>query len=1240
MTSINSNTKNLDLYEKVNFLFKNYLGFPNTDKTKPFFEEVGVAANNYFYGTNIFLDNIPVSPDFNNGTHNLQSSLNISSSKYISGTTQVHTDTTGIIRRFTKIKLEKIEGTNRGYFCRDNSGNNLLADAIQFNKVTDINGNRPYLYELYDSNLTQLFPSAETGNWIFDVKNGVINFPDEITGYTVNKDNPPYLTFFKYIGRKGVSELNSSDINGLNDLQQNINLKITDLSENVYKKDFIDSSFNYLKTYTDNLVSGLDVKESVKLATIVNLDADYSNGTNGIGATLTSRVNELLIIDDISRNNINDRILVKNQDNKVENGIYVIKEIGSNANQYKLQRAVPDDEGRELTGGSFVFVEEGTKNKNNGYVFTNNGTPIIGIDDIEIAQFSGAGQLIMGDGLDKDGNIIRINSSIYNRFDNLDTSFNVLESNFDNRITNLQSNVDTSFNVLESNFDNRITNLKSNVDTSFNALESNFDSRITNLQTNVDTSFNVLESNFDNRITNLQSNVDTSFNNIYTKSATDNLFLKGITVKQISETDISKNSTHGNINTILFDYDTGFNVNDASAGEVKISLGSHWKDIQINGDLSITPVGEEALNLITGNGISIIGNSNLDNNEAKSLTFSLDAKFTDLSGVPSDFKDNRGKYLTVNSSETALEFVDISLNDVYSKSFIDSSFNYLKNNLVNVLDTLPSNNNYDDRLVIRTVDNTIHRYDASSNNWISVGGTSTSTNYSDYSQILNFDVLTYHEGNTPVLVNYYDNNTPITNWSKIVDATYEYLSKTEQIVISYNAFISFNSSFINSNVSGFGGKIGIMEWVICIDDDIINNSRSYVQVDLIEGYVNLKTIINFTNNDADVNINTNTIKITNNKSIKIYARSIFNNSDNLVKLHQTSSGLARPDNLEVASIGENCNGISCKNIVDYKTQFLDVSQEIITYSSKNSITDISDNWTSVSFYNNYKPPDKTKNIILRYSPFITFSDDTFLGIKGRNAIIEWVFKVGNTILPNSRQFIHLDLIEKYFTIETNIKIDSNENLSRNILNWIGEKTVKIFARSIYNSNNDVRLHISQLSSTVKKPNIEIISIAGCDCNGQLTTSNSGSSSNANANTNTSDDRIKHNEKNILNGIDIIEKLEPKYYIKTEDLYDEEHNFILNNNGEPIDSHGNKLSINYTVEAGLIAQDLYKIPELKHTVDGYENDFNGDIILPQNKPLKVKYNDIFVYTIQALKEVIEKNKVLENRIAYLEDKINS
>ena len=451
MTSINSNTENLDLYEKVNFLFKNYLGFPNTDKTKAFFEEVGVNANNYLYGSELFLDTVPIEPLFN--INNTATSLNIPSNRYIDGITQISTDSTGVIRKFTKIKLQKIQGTNRGYFCLDGSGNNLLADAIQFNKVTDSQGNRPYLYELFDSNQSQMFPGKNTGNWIFDVKNGVINFPDEITGNTVNENNPPFLTFYKYIGRRGINKIKTSDIQGFNDNNNNINILISDLSRNVYTRDFIDSSFNYLKTYTDNVASGLDIKESVKLATNSSLNTTYHNGVNGVGATLTSVNNEVLVIDDVSNNNINDRILVKNQINKFENGIYVIKELGSSISNYKLQRAVPDDEGRELTGGSFVFVEQGNRNANNGFVFTNNGTPNIGVDNIDIAQFSGAGQLIMGRGLEKEGNTIFIEDDIYNRFSDIDTSFNNLEALTNTKINNFKTTVDTSFNVLENRVD-------------------------------------------------------------------------------------------------------------------------------------------------------------------------------------------------------------------------------------------------------------------------------------------------------------------------------------------------------------------------------------------------------------------------------------------------------------------------------------------------------------------------------------------------------------------------------------------------------------------------------------------------------------------------------------------------------------------------------------------------------------------------------------------------------------------
>jgi len=223
-------------------------------------------------------------------------------------------------------------------------------------------------------------------------------------------------------------------------------LLVNDLSNNVYSRSFIDSSFNYLKTYTDNVASGLDVKESVKLATTINLNALYNNGNNGVGATLISLNNEFLTVDDISNNNINDRILVKNQTNKTENGIYIIKELGSSTSPYKLERAVPDDEGRELTGGSFVFVEEGNINSNNGFVFTNNGTPSIGSTDIEVVQFSGAGQLIMGRGLEKNGNLVFIKDEIFNRLSNLDSSFNSLETSTNTRFTNLETKVDTSFN--------------------------------------------------------------------------------------------------------------------------------------------------------------------------------------------------------------------------------------------------------------------------------------------------------------------------------------------------------------------------------------------------------------------------------------------------------------------------------------------------------------------------------------------------------------------------------------------------------------------------------------------------------------------------------------------------------------------------------------------------------------------------------------------------------------------------
>ena len=64
----------------------------------------------------------------------------------------------------------------------------------------------------------------------------------------------------------------------------------------------------------------------------------------------------------------------------------------------------PEDQPSELTGGSFVFVEQGTANGDNGYVFTHNGSPTFGTTALDVAQFSGAGQITAGAALTKTGN--------------------------------------------------------------------------------------------------------------------------------------------------------------------------------------------------------------------------------------------------------------------------------------------------------------------------------------------------------------------------------------------------------------------------------------------------------------------------------------------------------------------------------------------------------------------------------------------------------------------------------------------------------------------------------------------------------------------------------------------------------------------------------------------------------------------------------------------------------------------
>jgi len=158
------------------------------------------------------------------------------------------------------------------------------------------------------------------------------------------------------------------------------------------------------KAYVDQVAQGLDAKPSTRVATTANLSATYANGTAGVGATLTNSGSQAAFAVDGVTPTTNDRVLVKDQTTAAQNGIYVLTTVGSGSANWVLTRATPEDQPAELSGGSFVFVEEGTANGDNGYVFTHTGAPTFGTTTLDVTQFSGAGQINAGAALTKTGN--------------------------------------------------------------------------------------------------------------------------------------------------------------------------------------------------------------------------------------------------------------------------------------------------------------------------------------------------------------------------------------------------------------------------------------------------------------------------------------------------------------------------------------------------------------------------------------------------------------------------------------------------------------------------------------------------------------------------------------------------------------------------------------------------------------------------------------------------------------------
>jgi hypothetical protein len=90
---------------------------------------------------------------------------------------------------------------------------------------------------------------------------------------------------------------------------------------------------------------------------------------------------------------------------------------------------------------------------------------------------------------------------------------------------------------------------------------------------------------------------------------------------KVSEIDALNNITNeiDGVNTIRFDRETGFNVQDLGDGEIKVSLNSTFKTWEVDGQQSLVAVGEDTVEFIAGSGVQITTDPNAT---PKSITIS------------------------------------------------------------------------------------------------------------------------------------------------------------------------------------------------------------------------------------------------------------------------------------------------------------------------------------------------------------------------------------------------------------------------------------------------------------------------------------------------------------------------------------------------------------------------------------------------------------------------------------------
>jgi hypothetical protein len=177
------------------------------------------------------------------------------------------------------------------------------------------------------------------------------------------------------------------------------------------------------KQYVDTLAaSGIHYHDPVYVEvpnTTGNLNATYNQpggATVGVGATLTNAGTQAAFTADGIAVPINSRVLVYNQTNAVQNGVYTLTTVGDASTNWVLTRATDADtyspfSPTGLGQGDAFFVTNGNTGAGETYICNTVGTIIFGTTNITFAQISTAQVYSAGTGLTLTGTQFSISNT-------------------------------------------------------------------------------------------------------------------------------------------------------------------------------------------------------------------------------------------------------------------------------------------------------------------------------------------------------------------------------------------------------------------------------------------------------------------------------------------------------------------------------------------------------------------------------------------------------------------------------------------------------------------------------------------------------------------------------------------------------------------------------------------------------------------------------------------------------------